>query len=165
MKRILILLVSILFVSCEQMYVYKVQTYENCPDGFDVRTPVISFTSMQEMRFYMAYNLSYCSDRNQFGQDDYWQAPQTFIDNGRGDCEDYAILAMYFLEQMGYKTELILLLTSDKKWHSIITINGQYFEPQGLYEISGNGLDIHSRMSLERALSICYNQFGSRSIK
>jgi len=113
----------------------------------------------------MFRNFTYCSDRNQFGQDDYWQAPQTFIDNGRGDCEDYAIFCMYFLEQMGYKTELISIMERDKTGHAIITINGQYIEPQGLYAVSGNGLDIQSRMSLERALSICYNQFGSRAIK
>lgn len=165
MKRILILLISILFVSCEQFYVYEIETYKGVENGYDIRTPMIVFNTMHELRFYMDYTFTYCSDKKQFGQDDYWQAPQAFIDNGRGDCEDYAIFAMYFLEQMGYKTELISVLTSNKTGHSIITINGKYFEPQGLYEVSGNGLDIHSRMSLERALSICYNQFGSRTIK
>lgn len=165
MKHILaVLLIIITFSSCEQFINYKLQTYEDAPDGYDVRAPQMKFDSIHDLRFYIANNLRYMSDNAQFGRSDYWQAPQQTIDNGAGDCEDYAILCSWFLRDMGYDVSIIGILPTKSTAHAIIRVNGVYMEPQGLYLLDASTLDIAYEMTLDRALSICYNEFHSRAV-
>lgn len=44
---------------------------------------------------------TYISDYEHMGKADYWQSPEEFIANGKGDCEDYAIAKYSALLRMG----------------------------------------------------------------
>lgn len=50
-------------------------------------------------------SIPYAYDFDQFGVEEYWQTPLEFLLNGKGDCEDYAILKYYLLRELGYKDE------------------------------------------------------------
>ena len=39
------------------------------------------------------------SDSRLFGIEDYWQSPHEFLARGKGDCEDYALLAQHLLRR------------------------------------------------------------------
>jgi transglutaminase-like cysteine proteinase BTLCP len=47
-------------------------------------------TDLADIRRQLAKS-KYVSDLQQFGQEDYWQPPEQFEDNMKGDCEDFAL--------------------------------------------------------------------------
>jgi hypothetical protein len=47
------------------------------------------------------------SDEEQFGQKDYWQPPEQFEENKKGDCEDFALWTWRQLLQMGYNARFV----------------------------------------------------------
>lgn len=42
--------------------------------------------------------------------EDYWQTPKETIQLKKGDCEDYAILKMYYLSKLGFTKEQLRLV-------------------------------------------------------
>jgi len=124
-----------------------------------IRTPSISFNSMDELRDYVTYELSYKSEFT-----DYWQAPQETIDKGTGDCEDFCIFVGYFARKMGYEVFLVVLETP-KGNHMIIMLNGVPYEAQtlGKYQYYDKYPQI-ARLTMDEALRKCYFTYGSRSV-
>ena len=57
-------------------------------------------TPEQLARFLHAH-LTFQEDFSLFGQADYWQAPEEVLVRGKGDCEDYALLANDLLKRQG----------------------------------------------------------------
>ena len=47
---------------------------------------------------------SYVLDKDNYDVDDYWATPQEFL-NRNGDCEDYAIIKMLSLKQLGFDVD------------------------------------------------------------
>ena len=43
----------------------------------------------------------YLTDKENYGQVDYWATPKEFYSNSRGDCEDYAIAKYFMLRKQG----------------------------------------------------------------
>ncbi len=64
-------------------------------DGFDA------------IRDWVAANISYVSDEEQWGVEDYWQIPQETLSLHTGDCEDFAILLCTLLRAYGISGEHI----------------------------------------------------------
>lgn len=60
----------------------------------------------ESIAHYLWRNFSFEKDQRQFGQKEYWQSPQEFLQNGKGDCEDFAIFAKALLEQLGKRAFL-----------------------------------------------------------
>lgn len=60
-------------------------------------------TPEQLARFLKA-RLIFQEDLALFGQMDYWQTPEEVLIRGRGDCEDYALLADDLLRRQGKKS-------------------------------------------------------------
>jgi hypothetical protein len=57
--------------------------------------------------------IDYKADLDNFKLDD-WQSPQETIRKGTGDCEDFAILWMYFIKRdFNIETEMILGVHKD----------------------------------------------------
>jgi hypothetical protein len=66
---------------------------------------------------------------------DYWQYPVETLADGKGDCEDHAILAAALLKEMGYDVALVLL-DDPTRGHAAVAIacencNGYYYSLDG----------------------------------
>lgn len=53
-------------------------------------------------------NVSYATDQEMHGMNDYWQYPAETLISGEGDCEDQALLLASILEAMGMDTVLVI---------------------------------------------------------
>ncbi|MBR9706114.1 hypothetical protein GOV14_03710 [Candidatus Pacearchaeota archaeon] len=55
--------------------------------------------------------------------DDYWKSPFFTLKDKKGDCEDVALMNVYFLEKLGYEPRLLLIGTNHevgkKKAHAV----------------------------------------------
>ncbi|NCN86247.1 hypothetical protein GW932_00270 [archaeon] len=62
-------------------------------------------TVLENLEKIFAYGyMNYVSDKNRFGEDEYWQTPSDFIRNKGGDCEDWAIYMLSLIQR--YDSEL-----------------------------------------------------------
>jgi len=66
----------------------------------------IHCSSIQEIRGFLA-GCEYVSDKELFGKDDYWQPPEEFEKNRKGDCEDFALWTWRQLLSMGYDARFV----------------------------------------------------------
>lgn len=60
------------------------------------------------------------TDQDLYGKEEYWTYPQT-----AGDCEDYALLKQYMLEQRGFKPSDLLITVvrkPDGEGHAVLTV-------------------------------------------
>ncbi len=66
----------------------------------------------------------YVSDQEQFGQGDYWQAPELFEESKRGDCDDFALWTWRQLLAMNYKDARFVVGTSGRygAGHAWVTV-------------------------------------------
>ncbi len=55
-------------------------------------------------------NVTYATDQEMHGRNDYWQYPAETLISGEGDCEDQALLLASVLEAMGIDTVLVMEL-------------------------------------------------------
>ncbi len=68
----------------------------------------------------------YILDIENYGVEDYWATPVEFLQHN-GDCEDYAIIKMLSLKQLGFKVEdmriVVVQDTNLKVPHAVMAIN------------------------------------------
>lgn len=76
---------------------------------------------------YLWKNFVYESDQSNFGKEEYWQTPEEFIANGKGDCEDFALFAAELLKNTG-KQAFVLNIYGRKFAHTVCVYldNGRY---------------------------------------
>jgi len=55
-------------------------------------------------------SLSFKSDEDNWGMDDYWTSPVEFLINNSGDCEDYAIAKYFTLKAMGFPIDRLRIV-------------------------------------------------------
>lgn len=69
--------------------------------------------------------IRYISDMEQHNKKDYWQTPRETINNGYGDCEDYAIAKYFALAKMGVDENKLKITYIKSKYisapHMILT--------------------------------------------
>ena len=63
-----------------------------------------SYSTPEQLARFLNARLTFQEDLSLFGQVDYWQAPEEVLVRGRGDCEDYALLANDLLKRQGKET-------------------------------------------------------------
>ena len=72
------------------------------------------------------YAIRYVSDLQQYGVLDLWSAPLATLASGKGDCEDFAIIKLMALRELGMKTEdLRLVLARDTRLqmgHAVLAV-------------------------------------------
>ncbi len=66
-------------------------------------------SKLQAVNDFINRSVSYASDREIWGEDEYWATPQQTLSRGRGDCEDFAIAKYFTLVQMGVPSEKLRL--------------------------------------------------------
>ena len=164
MKKILVLvLVSMVFISCE----YTINTYPEYQNMEQNTREIdsLEFANLKEVFEYLNLNIKYASDEKVHRVSDYWQAPHETLDRKTGDCEDLCVFVAYFAVQLGHKVEIVCGVEDPKKnsGHTILKIDDQYFEYTG--RKIDNYLYNCAYLTLDEALSVCYNKFGSRSVE
>ena len=93
---------------------------------------------------YLWRNFSFEDDQRQFHQNEYWQSPEEFLKNRRGDCEDFAVMAQALLKAMGIKSFLLNVYGSGYA-HTLCV-----FEEGGKYQvIDGDRVRRYKAASLE----------------
>lgn len=66
---------------------------------------------------YLKSNIYYTADKN-----DHWQTAEETLQRGEGDCEDFSILAQYYLDKIGIKGQIVyynMMKGKDWKAHAI----------------------------------------------
>ncbi|HJX68828.1 MAG TPA: transglutaminase-like domain-containing protein, partial [Dehalococcoidia bacterium] len=58
-------------------------------------------TDFDAIRDWVAANIDYVSDEEQWGVEEYWQTPEETLSLQTGDCEDFAILLCTLLRAFG----------------------------------------------------------------
>ncbi|MEX6501199.1 transglutaminase-like cysteine peptidase [Pseudomonas zhanjiangensis] len=66
-------------------------------------------SKLQAANDFINRSVSYASDREVWGQDEYWATPLETLSRGRGDCEDFAIGKYFTLVQMGVPSDKLRL--------------------------------------------------------
>lgn len=98
-----------------------------------------TFTARNDYRNVVAFvqALNYTEDLDPLTKQktDYWQYPVETLADGKGDCEDHAILAAALLKEMGYDVALVLL-EDPTKGHAAVALacdncNGYYYTIDG----------------------------------
>jgi len=100
----------------EGKYIGKIENYD-----FPGSEEIPEFETIEDAQYYMQDNFEYEKDIDQFGQADYWQTPEEFYYNGKGDCEDWSLFAMYLLNRMNIQSQFILTKSRYNKISHAIT--------------------------------------------
>jgi predicted transglutaminase-like cysteine proteinase len=66
-------------------------------------------SKLQAINDFINRSVSYATDSQIWGVDDYWATPLETLSLGRGDCEDFAIGKYFSLVQMGVPSEKLRL--------------------------------------------------------
>ncbi|MBI3306315.1 MAG: transglutaminase-like cysteine peptidase [Candidatus Omnitrophica bacterium] len=82
----------------------------------------------EEIARYMWRNFQFESDQTNFGKEEYWQTAQEFLQNRRGDCEDFAIFANEMLKLNGVSSFILNIYGSGGFAHTVCVFkeNGRY---------------------------------------
>ena len=82
----------------------------------------------EQLALFLHKNVVFQDDIRLFGQVDYWQDPEEFLDHRKGDCEDYALLAQAVLLQQGVEAFVFSLYGEQGYAHTVCVFveNGRY---------------------------------------
>ncbi|MBI3313093.1 MAG: transglutaminase-like cysteine peptidase [Candidatus Omnitrophica bacterium] len=82
----------------------------------------------EDVAHFMWRHFRFETDRANFGQEEYWQSPQEFLANGKGDCEDFAVFAQEILKSKGIPAFVLNIYGSGGYAHTICVFkeNGRY---------------------------------------
>lgn len=88
----------------------------------------------EEVFTWIADNYVYKDDASE-----YWQSPEETLERGTGDCEDWAILCVYMLNEINIKANIALIQKPDwdpMVYHAAIWIDGRVYETRGGKDIT-----------------------------
>ena len=68
-----------------------------------------AYPTPERLALFLRGNLTFQEDVRLFRQPDYWQDSEEFLRRGRGDCEDYALLARDLLRLQGFEAFVLSL--------------------------------------------------------
>ena len=102
----------------------------------------MSFASLDGLCDWMSSNVMYDTDLDQWGYTEYWAAPEQTFASRKGDCDDKAILFMYFAHSTHLASDplLVAVLKGGTIGHALVRIDGMYFDPT--YGVWGAWSDI-----------------------
>lgn len=102
--------------------------------------------------------ITYMSDRQAWGQNDYWATPMETLSKGAGDCEDFAIAKYFALQKLGVPSESMKITyvksTKFTESHMVLLVeNGHGEDPVVL----DNMMNSVKPLSQRKDLSIVYS--------
>ena len=124
-------LLALVFIILAVAVCILVLALGGCANYFDPlwsfdEIPDLGIQTVQDAMWWVADEIYYVSDSIHYPADEYWQSPaQTYVWRS-GDCEDYAILALYLIHRdMGI--DGMMWCSSDHGW---VYVDGHEWEPQ-----------------------------------
>lgn len=104
-------------------------------------------------------NFQFQEDQEQFGKEEYWQTPEEFLANKKGDCEDFALLSKALLNKIGKKAFLVNVY--GHKFAHTVTV----YEEDGVYNvIDGSKVKRFEAKSLEEVMTKIYPHWNEAAI-
>ena len=89
---------------------------------------------------YVNASIAFVDDRRQFGLADRWDAADTSLSSGRGDCEDYAIAKLAMLRRAGFaERDLYFVVLKDlvrRADHAVLVVRSE-----GRFVVLDNGTE------------------------
>ena len=89
-----------------------------------------AYPTPDQLALFLRKNIVFENDLQLFGQVDYWQLPEEFLARGRGDCEDYALLAQDLLSRQGIEAFVFSLYGEGGYAHTVCV-----FVEEGRYNV------------------------------
>ena len=86
------------------------------------------YASPEELARFLRDTITPATDEALFGQPDYWQSPEEFLQRQAGDCEDYALFAQAILQQQGREAHVLSLFGEGGLAHTVCVFvdSGRY---------------------------------------
>ena len=135
MKKLAVVLVVLLLLSCRPWW--------NVSPEYDPRfaeIPVLGIVEPSDAGVWLVENITGVGD-GIHDMAEYWQSPdQTYVWR-TGDCEDFAILMMYFLHtELGGWPQLAIGTcgTGKRNGHAWVIYEGRWYEAQGGADVTDN---------------------------
>jgi len=140
MKWLIILSIAVL-AGCSNVFGPEEITYGD-GTGYTYDIPDHGFETVEEVLFFVEDRISYENDPSGVGVRDYWKNPAETYYSGKGDCEDFTILAMYLIyQELGIEGNMIIGVNEDSG-HAWLEVNGVWWEPQkGGRNVDRQGFD------------------------
>jgi hypothetical protein len=128
--RHLVLLLAILMASSCNAGFPLVVLGEDWTYSFD-DSGVAFPTSLTGLCSWVATDVAYVTDLEQWGRMEYWASPEQTFDARHGDCDDKAILFMYLARTEGLAPDPVLaaLRMSDTVGHAVVRIGDSVYDP------------------------------------
>ena len=138
---------------CEGKYIGKIENYD-----FPGSEEIPEFETIEDAQYYMQDNFEYEKDIEQFGQADYWQTPEEFYYNRKGDCEDYVIFLGYLLYfEMQYKDISLVIIEKQSSTHAILYCDNKYLSGQHCVNYKPEEIKIAYKIPYSEALWMAEN--------
>jgi predicted transglutaminase-like cysteine proteinase len=121
-------------------------------------------TQLERVNHFINRSVSFVSDQQAWGTEDYWATPAQTLSLGQGDCEDFAIAKYFSLVRMGVPSEK-LRLTSVKalkqnQAHMVLA----YYPSASAQPLILDNLDPRIRPSSERSDLLPVYSFNSQGV-
>lgn len=128
MKKLLILLTVFTLTGCENFMSMKTNTVD-LPENV---------TSLKSAYTWIGNNIKYRSDNDAHGCD-YWQSPESTLECGTGDCDDFAILFAAFADKLGYDSEIAVVYYNNDKstGHALTKLGDNYYDSEPTLTLNG----------------------------
>lgn len=91
------------------------------PSDFGERADVISW---------VAENIEYLPDDESLEGKQYWQTPQETLDRRTGDCEDFVVLDVALLHDIGIESFAVMISSEDGDHHVILKVGNDFYAAQ-----------------------------------
>lgn len=80
-------------------FLFTSAVYSDTAASAQLEMAVKSCQTPEQLAAFLKEKIFFCEDQRLFGNADYWQNPEEFLQRGAGDCEDYALLAREILKR------------------------------------------------------------------
>lgn len=129
MKKFILYILICLSFGCKECETPTSTVVENKDDYVYKWDNPLDIRTIDGAMSWCADSVTYRSDTEIWGRSEYWQTPQETYNKRTGDCEDYAIMFMQLVHELGYKPELISI-TQYGSGHTIVKLNDLYYNVQ-----------------------------------
>lgn len=97
--------------------------------GLSLRELALELNTPEAIADFLWKNIQFEKDQRQFGVEEYWQKPEELLQNRKGDCEDFAVLAHQLFKMNGISS-YILNLYGGRYAHTVCV-----FKERGKYNV------------------------------
>jgi hypothetical protein len=118
----------------------------------------VQFPATGPLLSWVSTHIAYASDTSEWGHEEYWASPEQTFNAGKGDCDDKAILFMYFAYTQGLMRDvhLVGIVLPNGNGHAIVRQDDRYYDPtRGVsYPVSSQSGTVMYRLNYGQVMYI-----------